>query len=198
MALKNSTLETSIEQSKRLLVGRRDAENLQLLESTIQRFPDDPEVRLLYATALVPFRPNEAPWQAATAIQLDPDSPSRLTRAASLMFYLGELEAARSYTARASRLAPEDFELEADLTNIAGVIAAACGDDALAERALTEATEAEPQREVFARDLATFLADRGRLAEALDAIDRALTRVGDTTQLSRLRADLVSKDSRRD
>lgn len=189
------TLDKSIRRAQQLLVEGRDAENLELLESAIKRFPDDPEIRLLYATALVPFRPNEAPWQAATAIQLDPDSPSRLTRAASLMFHLGELEAARSYTARASRLAPQDFALEAGLTNIAGMIAAAQGDDALAERALRQAAEAEPQQEVFARELATFLAARGRLVEALSVIDGALPLARDSQKLSCLRADLASESS---
>lgn len=187
------TRQSVIRRAQRLLADGRDAENLQLLERAVTRFPEDPEIRLLYATALVPFRPGEAPWQAATAIQLDPDSPSRLTRAASLLFHLGELAPAKSYAARASWLAPDDFKLEAGLSNVVGMIAAVQGDDALAERALREAAESEPQHDVYARDLATFLAERNRTADAISVIDRAIALARDSRKLNALRTKLVSK-----
>jgi Flp pilus assembly protein TadD len=99
------TQSETIERARRFLREGRDAENLEFLESAVARYPQDPEIRLLYATALVPFRPDKAPWQVATAIELDKNDPWRLTRAASLMFHLGELEASRSYAARAAELA---------------------------------------------------------------------------------------------
>ncbi len=74
------TLSETVERAEQLLLDGRDAENLEFLEDAIERFPQDPEVRLLYGTALVPFRPEEAPWQLATAIKLDMDNPWRLTR----------------------------------------------------------------------------------------------------------------------
>ncbi len=114
------TLSETVERAQRLLLGGRDAENLEFLENAIERFPQDPEVRLLYGTALVPFRPEEAPWQLATAIKLDMDNPWRLTRAACLLLDLGEVEASRSYAARAVQFAPEKFSLEAILTKSRG------------------------------------------------------------------------------
>jgi len=186
-------LTETIEHSRRLLKERRDEDNLEFLEAAIERFPADPEVRLLYATALVPFQPDKAPWQIATAIQLDPDDPWRLTRAARLLFDLGELDASRSYAARASQLAPEDFTFESELANLGGKLAALDGHDALAEEALRAALESEPSEEVFARDLAEFLAERGRLGDALAVIDESLGRVQDREGLLRLRDSLVER-----
>jgi Flp pilus assembly protein TadD len=174
------------------LIERRDAENLALLEVVVERFPEDPEIRLLFATALLPFRPAEVPWQAATAIQLDPDDPGRLTRAASILFHLDELEAARSYAARASRLMPPGFALASDLLSLGAKFAAMDGDPELAEEALREAVDAAPDREDLARDLATFLADCGRQTEALAVIDAALTTVRHQGKLIGLRDKLAA------
>jgi len=194
------TLSETVERAEQLLLDERDAENLKFVEDAIERFPQDPEVRLLYGTALVPFRPEEAPWQLATAIKLDMDNPWRLTRAACLLFDLGEVEASRSYAARAVQFAPDKFSLEAVLTNLGGRLAALQGDDALAEEALRAAVESEPLRASYARDLARFLADQERPAEALDVIDRALRLTsttsyprdyGDRQRLLQLRGEIV-------
>ena len=181
-----------IDRAHRFLREKRDAENLALLEQAAERFPEDPEIRLLLATALVPFRPEEARWQAATAVQLDADNPWRLKRAASLLFHLGEVDAAYSYAARASQLAREDHLLEVELANLGGRIAARRGQLALAEEALRLAVELDPDEEAFARDLAKFLADTDRGAEALEVIDRAVESVGQKDNLERLRESLTS------
>jgi len=49
-------LET-VERAEQLLLDERDAENLEFLEDAIERFPQDPEVRLLYGTAFSPISP---------------------------------------------------------------------------------------------------------------------------------------------
>jgi len=41
-----------VERAEQLLLDERDAENLKFVEDAIERFPQDPEVRLLY----LPFR----------------------------------------------------------------------------------------------------------------------------------------------
>jgi Flp pilus assembly protein TadD len=185
------TLAEIVDRAQRLLLESRDTENLEFLEAAITRFPNDPEVRLLFATALIPFRPEEAPWQVARALELDPDDPWRLTRAASIMFNLDELEASRSYVARATKLAPPDFALEPELANLGGRLAALDGDDALAEEALRTAFEAEPTRQTFAFDLATFLAEAERIPEAITVLDRALVHGPGNEQLAELRQRLA-------
>jgi tetratricopeptide (TPR) repeat protein len=82
---------------------------LFLTERAIRRFPEDPEIRYRYAVALLPFRPEDAPSQAARSVALDPDDPGRLVRAASVLLNLGQIEAAQSYLERAEELAPPDF-----------------------------------------------------------------------------------------
>jgi Flp pilus assembly protein TadD len=184
-----------VQQAYRLLRERRDEQNLLLLERAVDQFPEDPEIRLLFATALLPFRPEESPLRAAEAIDLDPDHPGRLTRAARLMFYLGEVEEARSYGARAAQLAPPDFHLAPDLVNLGGLLAALDGDDVLAEEALRAAVEAEPDDEAFARDLAGFLAKHGRRSEALGVIDRALNLASEHGKLERLRHQIATESN---
>jgi Flp pilus assembly protein TadD len=189
----NLTAEQVVERARDLLLRRRDRENLAILTNAVERFPEDPEIRLLYATALLPFRPEDAAWEVATAIDLDPDDPGRLTRAASLMFHLDELDAARSYAARATQFAPPGFVFGPELANLDGKLAALDGDHQLAEDALRTAMDAEPEEESFARDLATFLADMGRQADALAVIDEALRVVRDRERLIRLRKEMATR-----
>jgi tetratricopeptide (TPR) repeat protein len=129
--------------------------------------------------------------------------PTRLTRAAGLLFNLGEVEAAKSYTARAIQFAPPNFLFEAELKNLGGKLAALEGDMSLAEEGLRAANEAEPDRDAFARDLATFLVDQNRTAEALEVVDRALSlpppsssqaAIRGIQTLQRLRARIASSD----
>jgi Flp pilus assembly protein TadD len=167
----------TINRAHKLLDENRHKENLELLEAAVERYPEDAEIRLLYGTALVPARPQDAPRQLAEAIALDPDDPARLTRAASILYYLGETEAARSYAARATQLAQEGFALAPDLTNLGGKLALLQGDDALAEDALATAVELCPERPDFAYDLAAFLIARGRTPDAISVIERALAGV---------------------
>jgi Flp pilus assembly protein TadD len=186
------TPDQVVERARDLLRQRRDQENLALLTDAVERFPDHPEIRMLYATTLIPSRPDDAVWEAATAIQLDPDDPWRLTRAASLMFHLGELDTARDYAARASQLSPPNFALELVLVNLGGKLAAAEGNQELAEEALRAAVEEEPEEEAYARDLAAFLANLGRKADALRVIDEALQVVRQREKLIRLREQLAT------
>jgi Flp pilus assembly protein TadD len=187
-----NAVDKIIRESYRLLSEDRDREAVALLEAAMRRFPSDPEIRLTYATGLLALRPEDAPWQFAKAIELDPQDPVRLTRAAVMLFHLGELSAARSYGARAAKLVPPDFVFAPELANLGGLLAALDGDDALAEDGLRAAVEAEPNRESFARDLAKFLAERHRTEEALKVVDDALELTGDREKLERLRSELAS------
>lgn len=78
-------LAEAIHRGGRLLSEARDEENVEFLEEATQRFPDNAELQLLYATALLPFRPDDVASEAAKAVILSPDDPVILVRAASLM-----------------------------------------------------------------------------------------------------------------
>lgn len=184
------TPDEVVERARDLLRSGRDQESFELLSEAIERHPADPEIRLLYATALVGVRPDDAPWEIASAIQLDLDDPWRLTRAASLMFGLGEFESARAYASRAADLAPAGFAFEAELANLGGKLAAMQGQLELAEEALRAAVAAEPDEASFVGDLASFLADHGHRAEALALLDDAAGIVADSRKLDRLRSRL--------
>ena len=182
--------EEARETAQLLLTERRDAELLEFSESAVKQFPHDAELRMIYATALMKHRPKEAPAQIEASIGLEPDHPWRLFRAASLSFFLGDFDASRAYLERAYRVGSDIPTLLRELIHLGGRLAAVAGDDELAEELLRSAFELEPQDLVFGRDLARFLAERGRIDEALIVIDRAQEFAIDTEELARLRNEL--------
>ena len=178
-------LESAISRSHELLIERRHAENLEYLNSVIDRFPDDPELRLQYATCLAE-RPAEAAREVQRAIELDPDEPIRLTRAANLLFNIGEPDAARPYATRAAALVRPDFPLIAELVSVSALLAVHDGNDA-AEEGLRLAVELAPGEERFVRDVAEFLTERGRVKEAMEIVEKALPLAVDSQEAERLR-----------
>ena len=165
-----------------------------LEEGVAKRFPNDPEIRLLYGTALLEVRPRVGLSEIAKAIELDPDDPVRLTRAARIMYSMKQFDRARSYAKRAKDLAPENFVFGPELLNLESNFAALDGKDDLAEEGLRLAVEREPEMEVLAWDLAKFLVDRAREEEALSVIDEALKRTKTNKYLKRLRAEILDGD----
>lgn len=192
---KQKRLEAAIEKGQRLLVEGRYEENFEFLREAVQRFPDDPEIRLLYATSLLEVRPDDAVREAVKAIDLDPDEPIRLTRAASMLFNRGEFDRARSYATRAAELTPSGFLFTAELTSLVGLLGALDGEEELAEEALRAAMELKPDQERLARDLAKFLADRDRTKEAVEVINQALKVTKTKEQLERLRDEIAGRDA---
>lgn len=186
-------LPVVIEQGRRLLAAEREQRAYEYLEKWIQRFPDDPDLRLLWATSLSEVRPQEAVPEVVKAIEMDPDEPIRLTRAAGIAFTMGDVETARSYATRAKELAPSNFPLQANLLNLDSHFAALEGKDELAEKGFRLAIEQEPDGETFAVDLCQFLADRDRRPEALEVIDEALPHSRRRESLERLRGELLGE-----
>jgi Flp pilus assembly protein TadD len=187
-------LDRAISHAGRLLSERRDQENLEFLEEAVQQFPDSAEIQLLYATALLADRPDAVASEVEKAVDLTPNDPTILVRAASLMLNRGETEATRSYTERARQLAEPDFVLEGGLARLEGVLAAYENNYELAEKKLRFAVEADPEFYTFARDLARVLLEaRGQQAEAVEVIDQALPRVKKKEPLERLRSELLDQ-----
>jgi Flp pilus assembly protein TadD len=184
-------LATAIDRSRKLLLAGRHQENFEFLKTAVQRFPDDPEIRLLYATTLLEYRPDDVAAEAAKAVELGPDNPRILVRAAQLMFDRGDVESARSCALRANELAQPGFVLMSGLTNLNGLLAAADGEHDFAEERLRSAVESEPDNGPYAIDLARYLASRGRKGEALEVIDQALMQTSSRDNLERVRAEIA-------
>lgn len=189
------TVSEVTERSHRLLKERRDQENLALLEGAVARFPEDPEVRLLYASALVPFRPQDAPAEIEVAVELASEDPWQLKRAASLMYYLSEFTASKTYLTRAAEHAGDDAVLAGEIANLAAKLAVVAGEDAMAGELFELAVSTDPHDEWFVRDLASFLAEHGRVAEALEVIELGLGRVTDSARLEALKRHLSAEES---
>jgi tetratricopeptide (TPR) repeat protein len=187
-------LDRAISHAGRLLSERRDHENLDFLEEAVQSFPDSAEIQLLYATALLASQPDAVASEATKAVDLSPNDPLILVRAASLLLNRGKTEAARLYTERARQLVEPDFVLEGGLARLEGVFAAFEKKYDLAEEKLRFAVETDPEFDTFVRDLARLLQTRGRRAEAVEVIDQALPRVKKKSNLERLRRELLDSD----
>ena len=170
------TQPETVERAKALLLEKRYEEYLEFLEDAVMEYPEDPEIRIHYATALIASRPSEVAYEATTAIQLEPGNPWRLARAASLLFAVSEFDTSREYVGRALKHMPPGFEFAPELANLGGKLAAQTGNDQIAEEGLSAALEEEPDRSLFAYDLASFLAERGRATEALAILDEGLRR----------------------
>ena len=171
-------------------VGRDPEEALEFLRDAVRRFPTDPELRLLYATILLVFEPDQVAAEAAKAVDLSPDDPVVLVRAGHLLLR-EDPEAARSYAARANELAQPDFLLMSGLISLNGLVAAFDGEDDVAEERLRLAVERDPLYSNLAVHLAKFLAARGRQEEAIEVIDESLRRAKDKSDLERLRARII-------
>ncbi|HEX5525991.1 MAG TPA: hypothetical protein VFX44_02200 [Solirubrobacterales bacterium] len=178
-------------QGLKLLAERRHQEAYEFLTQAVRQFPDEPELRMHYASSLLAVRPESAVPEIVTAVELGPDEPIRLTRAAGILFRMGQVETARSYAIRAKELAPPDFLFMPYLLNLDGHFAALEGKDAMAEEGFRLAVEQEPDGETFAVDLAKFLNERNRQAEALEVINEALPRTKRPEPLELLRSEIV-------
>jgi Tfp pilus assembly protein PilF len=188
---KRKELAMAIDQGREFLLSGRHEENFEFLQEAVQRFPEDPEIRLLYATVLLEDRPDCVAQEASKAAELGPDNPRILVRAAQLLFDRGEVKTARACVARANGLAPPGFVLKSGLINLNGLIAAFDGEHDLAEERLRAALECEPSNGPFAVDLARYLVSRDRRSEAVEIIDQTLTHTSQRENLERVRDEIV-------
>jgi Flp pilus assembly protein TadD len=186
-------LAAAIARGRELCRSEWDTEALEFLEEAVQRFPEDPEIRVLYAGILLTFRPEDVAAEAAKAVELAPNDPIILVRAGHLLLHRGDREAARSCAARASELASPDFVLREGLDNLTGLLAALAGEDDLAEEKLRAAVDGEPSSEPFARNLAVFLAERGRLQEGAEVLDEALKHIEKKDEVVRMRDRMAAE-----
>ena len=181
-------LAETIEQGQRLVKAKDDQATCEFLEKAVQEFPEDPQIRLLYAAILIEFRPDDVGGEAAKAAELGWDDPGSLVRAASLLGFARRWDEVRTCVARANELAEPDFVLKAGLDNLNGILAAMDHEFDRAEELLRSATEED---QINAYDLAKFLAWRDRETEALEVIDRGLQQVANKFPLEHLRSKIA-------
>lgn len=93
---------------------------------------------------------------------------------------------------RARELAGPNFILEGGLVNLEGLFAAFDKEYDLAEERLRLAVKMDPDFDLFAGNLARFLAARGRLNEAVEVVDQALPRTKTKHYLEALRKELIA------
>lgn len=184
-------LLAAVDRSRRLLLEGRHEENCGLLQDAVRRFPNDAEIRLLYATTLLDARPDAVAQEAVKATELGRDNPRILVRAAHLLLTCGRVEEARRSATRAKELIGPEFVLMSDLINLEGLLAECDRQDDLAESKLQLAVESQPANGPFAIHLARFLVSRGRRDEAREVIDRALKLTKKPDNLERVRSEIV-------
>jgi Flp pilus assembly protein TadD len=177
----------------KLLAEHRHEEAYGFLREAVQQFPEEPEIRMHYAHSLLAVRPEDAVSEVKKAIDLSPDDPVRLTRAAGILFGMGHVDTASSYATRARELAPPNFPFMSDLTHLDGHFATREGNYELAEERFRSALEHEPTNEIFAADFARFLSEQGRRSEALAIVEEAVARTERKEPLERLRDELLNQ-----
>lgn len=172
----------------------RDAESEALLQTAVDRFPDDAEARLRLGSTIGDERPTEAVGHYRAAASLAPHDPLKLTRCATHMYSLGEFEDARDYVVRVHSLVadPREFEYLPQLFHVFGRLAERGGATAEAEEALSLAFELDPEMYGHAEVLAAFLADRERFTEALEILSKGLEHRPGDEPLMRMRADIIA------
>lgn len=188
---RNQNRAEAVDQARRMFGVRPEEEVFEFLENAVKEFPEDPELRVLYASILLAFRIDDVAEEAEKAAELGRNDPVILVRAGHLLLNRGEVEAARSCAARANELAAPEFLFYPELLNLDGHLATRNGNDELAEESFRLAVKREPSGGMLAVDLAKFLAERDRQEEALEVIEEALTQAKHTESLERLRGEIL-------
>jgi tetratricopeptide (TPR) repeat protein len=178
-------LDEVLRRSDELVERQAYADEQQLLEEAVGWYPENAELRLRLAGALIDEQPGHARPQLVLATEPAPGEPLVLLRVADMYVSLGD---GREGALRAARVcADEDFPFTSDLVWIGGKIALLHDELPLAEQMFDAAFDAQPRKPGFAESLADLLAAQGRDAEAREVIARALrVRPGDGGLLERL------------
>ena len=147
--------------------------------------PDHPRAQLHWAVELVDH-PQQARYHLRRAAELGRGDPAIEYQVACVLLELGDIRAALELARRARRHIDDDFRFLPGLVNLTGRLAAARGQERVAERALALAFELEPEMAWHGRTLAQFLHRQGRYDEARRVARAALEFVPGDPGLTRL------------
>jgi len=183
----------TIQRGREFLLQGTLEEAQQFLSDAVRRFPDSAEIRILYASTLLTVRPEDGAREVMAAIELDPDEPNRLARAADLLFSLAHFDESREYAFRARALGGSDFLFSPELTRLEADFALRDGDEDAAERGYRRAIELEPDDEALATHLAKFLVERERQGDAMEVVEGALQTAKSKDDLTRMRREIAGE-----
>jgi tetratricopeptide (TPR) repeat protein len=195
MMRQSRELSAVLDKARALLFDGDDDAILHFVEESIERFPRVAELRIVHASVLLSDDPSEAASEAAEAARLGSDDPVILVRAGQFLFSCGDLDGARSCASRVNQIAEPGFILHAGLVNLEGLIAVSDGEEKLAEEKFRLAVKEDPAHSSFAVDLVRFLAQQGRISDALAAIDGSLNVASEKGRLERMRYELKGRRS---
>lgn len=183
-----------VERSLALARAGHDEESEGLVRAGLVRFPGAAEVHL-HAGAAAADRGEsaEAKRLALRAVELAPEDPRVLTRAALLTFDLDEFGPAEKWSRQAANIAPDDFVLAANIAHLAGKLLYVYGKDEGAEEMLRMAFEDDPEMRGHGQMLAMLLEKRGRNTEALEVIAEALGHRPGDQELEAARERILAK-----
>jgi tetratricopeptide (TPR) repeat protein len=186
-------LAATIEQAQAHYEEGRLDEYMQVLLAATERFPLDVNLATRLTGALVEDdQPERAMQQLKRTVDLDPADPWNLLNCADLAYVIGDLESAATFLRQAARLAPDVWERAPHVVTLAGTLAARRADDETAERYLRNAFELVPGGAAYGRDLAVFLLESGRPADALDVLAKAERLSPSDDELTGLRARVLA------
>lgn len=189
--MKRQSISDFLAQSERLIAANDWGTQVHLMEEALSAFPEEPEFWIRHGLAVYDKDPAKAAESARRAAALAGADVGMLTRCASLLFNLGDLEESRHYVKRIVALAPEDFSLIPDVLHLAGKLADRKGNADVAETYLAKAFEVDPTGIGHARVLAEFFLAHNRHNEALDVIACGLEHDSpDRAKLLQLRSSL--------
>jgi Tfp pilus assembly protein PilF len=186
-------LAATTKRGRELFVEGSEEDALSFLEEAVSRFPADAELRLLYASILLAFRPDEVVAEAMLAANLGRGKMNIQVRAGQILVERGEVDAAKDCLYRVRKASGSGITNRPGLENLEGLVAAREGEPVVAEERLRGATERDPEIASFALDLAQFLDSEGRFAEAIAVIDQSLDRVENKERLRNLRTQIVAR-----
>ncbi len=170
----------------------RDVEASTEWRTALRLCANPPDLLLRVAGTVLAERPDASAVDHATqlvgyATARAPDDPGILTRAASLLFYAGAIDAAAEAARLAAARATPEFALAWDLVHITGRVAAARGQTEVAEELLADAFDAEPDSFNHGHALAELYGERGAHEQALAVVETALRHRPDDAKLLALR-----------
>jgi uncharacterized protein HemY len=181
--------------SAALMNDEKWREHERFLRAALRRFPADAELAMRLGATLAPDSPQEARLWILKAIERRGDDPVLLTRAALLLFSLGDIDGAREYAKNAYGEAakdPESFTETPALALLMGRLALAKGNFYDAERAFRVAFRLEPSADSGAA-LAELLLRTERPQEALDVVTEALRAQPNAAELHQLKSRLLAE-----
>lgn len=166
-------LDETLDRSQELTRAGRHDEHLALMREALARHPGDLEVVIRAAAAHVVESPEQAAELAREAVEMSPEDPATLLRAAFVMFHVKRLDEARKLFVRATETAPDDFVLAGDLVYLGGQIFFAYGNDDKAEEFLKLAFDDQPEEPGRGFALAGLLEQQGEYERALEVVEKA-------------------------